>query len=191
MEYEIKFRLKDKESVLNRLKKLKAEDLGEEKEIDIFMSLNAGSVRIRKLKDRGIVTMKRSVFTKERAKVKEELQTGIADPGALIEILKRLSFRETKRIEKIRHTFRIEENVYALLDRLPFIGNFLEIEADSSEKLKKTARILGFDLNTASTASYSDIFLYHCVKRAGANKDEGRTMMPTFECEENFNKGAR
>jgi len=189
MEYEIKFKIKSKAGILKKLKQLErkriAKDLGREKETDIYMRLNEKVVRIRRIGTKGLITTKEIVPTRERAKVRKETQTEVADVDALIDIFKGIGFKEFRRIEKIRHTFKLSQG-FILVDRLPFMGYYVEIEADSFKKLTGLAKRLGFDYNTGSANSYLNMFVGYIIKNAVKFKSSKTDIMPLFAREKEF-----
>ncbi|MFH1593377.1 MAG: class IV adenylate cyclase [Candidatus Omnitrophota bacterium] len=194
LEYEIKFKIQNKEGILAKLKKLEeekvAKDLGKEKETDIYMRFNDKVVRIRKTGRGGLITTKEIIPTKERAKVRKETQTEVADAGALIDIFKGIGFKELKRIEKIRHTFRFNQGS-VLVDRLPFMGYYVEIEAGSFKKMTGLAKKLGFDHNAGLTNSYLNMFVGYIIKNAGKFKDSKTDILPLFAKEREFKNKQR
>lgn len=190
MEYEIKFKINRKKDIVDKLKQLKAKDLGKKKEIDAFFSLGRQAVRIRKTGKEGLITLKRLVPTKQRAKVRKETQTKVEDAGQLIEIFKMLGFRQVKKIEKIRHTFKVNQGLI-LIDKLPFMGYFLEIEASSFEKVKRVAKIVGLDYNRGITSSYLNLFFKFIIKNTKKFKDAKTEIIPLFIKEKEFKKTKR
>lgn len=187
MEYEVKFKIDKSGPIIAKLKKIRAEDLGRRKEIDIYMQSGEKAVRLRKLGCRGMLTLKSLVCKKTRAKVRKETEVNFDNADTLIEIFKRLGFSEIKRKEKIRHTFRLGKAL-VLLDRLPFMGYFVELEGSSEKGIKTTAEILGFDYKKASGASYEDLFLAYYIKHAKKFKDIKIKIIPTFGSEREFKK---
>ncbi|MCX5751844.1 MAG: class IV adenylate cyclase [Candidatus Saganbacteria bacterium] len=185
MEYEIKFKIEDKKGILRGLKALNAEDLGEETQTDIYLDLNGNGVRVRKVGKKGLITIKRIVEREIRAKVREEIETEVADVDSLIEIFKELGFIEAKRKEKIRHTFKLG-NVFVLIDRLPFMGYFIELEATSETGLKRTSKKLAFDYTQGIGNSYDNLFFAYYIKNAKLFQDTKVKIVPVFKNEREF-----
>ena len=165
LEYEAKVKIKNKRAVVLKLKKLKAKDLGLKKEVDIYLAQGVKGVRVRKLGKDGIITFKSLVQSRVKAKVRDEIQAQVSGIDSLIDIFKHLGFTEQKRKEKIRHTFKLAD-AFVLVDRIPFLGCFIEIEGKSGPVLKKTALRLGLDYKQASFASYEDLFFAYYIKNA-------------------------
>jgi predicted adenylyl cyclase CyaB len=185
MEYELKFRIKDKRAILLKLRNLNAEDLGRRVEVDISIGTADKGLRLRKFGRDGLITYKRSVAKNIRAKVREELQSEVSDIDSLIEIFRILGFPEVKRKEKIRHTFKLGD-AFIMVDRLPFMGYFIEIEAKSGAALKRVAGKLGFDPAVGSCDSYDNMFLDYYIVNAVKFKDFKAIVLPTFESEKKF-----
>jgi predicted adenylyl cyclase CyaB len=185
MEYELKFKIKDKKDILLKLKRLRAKDLGRRTEIDIYIGTADKGLRLRKFGRDGLITYKRIVAKNIRAKVREELETQVSDIDNLIEIFKMLGFPEVTRKEKIRHTFKLRD-AFIMIDRLPFMGHFVEIEASSGAALNRAVGKLGFDPARGSCDSYENIFLDYYIVNAVKFKDSKSIILPTFESEKKF-----
>lgn len=185
MEYELKFKIKDKKEISVKLIRLGAKDLGKRKEIDIYIGSADRSLRLRKYGRKGILTYKRLVNVNIRAKVREEIQTEVSDIDNLIEMFNMMGFPERKRKEKIRHIFKLG-NALVMIDRLPFMGYFVEIEAKSGSALKKAAQKLGFDPAKGSCESYDNIFLNYYILNAAKFKGSKSIILPTFKSEKEF-----
>lgn len=191
MECEVKFKIENKKDVLRKLKAVKAVDLGEAQETDIYLGLGQKGVRIRRINkgQEGLLTVKKLVDQESRAKIREELEVKVSNIDTLIEIFSGLGFVETKRKEKIRHTFKLGK-VLVLLDRLPFIGYFVELEAASEVALKKAAGRLGFDYNQANSSSYDNLFLAYYIKNAKKFSTAKAKIIPLFANEREYLKEA-
>lgn len=189
MECEVKFKIEDKKEILKKLQSLGAQDLGKNLESDTYYGLGEKSVRIRKInKDKeGFITVKKLVETDSRAKIKEEIETKVSDIEKAVKILEELGFSAVKRKEKIRHTFKLG-NVFVLIDKLPFMGYFVELEAASEKDIKNLTKKLGFDYNQASGESYDNIFFKYYIKNARRFKDTKVNIIPVFESEKQFLK---
>lgn len=185
MEYELKFKIKNKKEIFSKLARLGAKDLGKRKELDIYIGSADNGLRLRKYGRKGLLTYKRLVETKIRAKVREETQTEVSDIDNLIEIFRIIGFPERKRKEKIRHTFKLG-SVFVMVDRLPFMGYFIELESVSGRALKRAALRLGFDPAKGSCDSYDNIFLNYYIVNAAKFKDSKSTILPTFKSERKF-----
>lgn len=88
----------------------------------------------------------------ERLEVEVEIDS--ADDGR--RFLEALGYRVVAAYEKYREVFRLGAEL-VMLDDLPF-GHFVEIEADSLERLQAAAEALGLDWDRRITASYVALF---------------------------------
>ena len=187
MEYEVKFKIEDKKLILNRLRELGAKDLGEKEEINIVLNSGGKAVRVKKTGKEGIITLKEIVRKNIRAKVRKETETVVSDADIMIEIFKQLGFSELKRTEKKRHTFKLD-NTLILIDRLPFMGYFIELEASSERDLKRTSKKLDLDYNMAIGESYDNLFLTYYIRNAKKFEDSKVKILPLFKSEIKFNR---
>lgn len=94
-------------------------------------------------------------------KVRQELETGVADMAVLETVLGHLGFHPALRYEKVRETWRLG-SVLVCLDLLPF-GRFLEIEGPA-EAIAQTADSLDLSMGQALTATYHDLFQAHLAR---------------------------
>lgn len=90
-------------------------------------------------------------------KSREELETGIADPGIMARILGRLGYRQIARYEKVREEWRKpgESDLAIDLDILPF-GAFLEIEAGPAA-MESMEAALHLDKSEIGLKTYHEI----------------------------------
>jgi adenylate cyclase, class 2 len=116
----------------------------------------SGSVlRLRTTPAGGWLTLKGPRVIEGGVKSREELESAVADPGALAAILERLGYRPLFRYQKHRESWshrgqRVE------VDETP-IGAFLEIEGDA-EGIHEVARELGFSPRDYVAESYVELF---------------------------------
>jgi len=113
-------------------------------------------LRLRRVGDRAILTYK-GPAQRTRHKSREEIETDISDPAALVLVLDRLGYQPGFRYEKYRTMFRrADETGVVTLDETP-IGTFLELEGPA-EWVDRTAAQLGYSVADYLTVSYA--FLY-------------------------------
>jgi adenylate cyclase class 2 len=113
-------------------------------------------LRLRRVGDRAILTYK-GPAQRTRHKSREEIETDISDPAALVLVLDRLGYQPGFRYEKYRTMFRrADETGVVTLDETP-IGLFLELEGPT-EWVDRTAAQLGYSPADYLTVSYA--FLY-------------------------------
>lgn len=92
-----------------------------------------------------------------RHKSREELETRVADPLVIDEILRRLGLQVVFRYEKYRTEYSTGQGTgVATLDETP-IGVFFEIEGNPAW-IDRTTKRLGFNLSDYITASYGRLY---------------------------------
>jgi len=101
-------------------------------------------------------------------KLREELETVVADGQALIAILQALGLGVSFRYEKYREEFALEQVVIAI-DETP-VGVFVEIEGDEA-RIAATAVALGRGPEDYISDSYRTLFLTYCEQHVGAGRD--------------------
>jgi adenylate cyclase class 2 len=95
-------------------------------------------------------------------KVREELETLIADGSVLLRILEELGFRVWFRYQKYREEFALEDVIIAV-DETP-LGTFIEIEG-GERGIAGTAEALGRGPNDYLLDSYRGLFVRDCEQR--------------------------
>lgn len=95
-------------------------------------------------------------------KTREEIETKVADAGALRQLLDRLGYRVVFRYEKYRAEYAAESGV-AVVDETP-IGVFIELEGDPFWIDATTVR-LGYQPSDYVTASYGSLYFSWCAER--------------------------
>ncbi|RMF84524.1 MAG: CYTH domain-containing protein [Planctomycetota bacterium] len=93
-------------------------------------------------------------------KVREEIETGVGDAAALLRILERLGLREKIRYEKRRETWR-RDDAEVVIDELPRLGGFVEIEAASRESVRALRSELGLDDADIEPRGYVELTARH------------------------------
>jgi len=94
-------------------------------------------------------------------KVREELETRLWEPRALVSVLARLGFEPVFHYEKYRTEYRTTSRAgTAMLDETP-VGVYLELEG-SARWIDRTARQLGFTQEDYITLSYGQLYLDWC-----------------------------
>lgn len=111
---------------------------GNRRQVDIFMSHPARdfgvtdeALRIRMEDGAGSLTYKGPKMDKD-TKTREELKMDVRDVDALLLILRRLGFRESGRVEKMRTTYSIQ-GVTVCLDSVSNLGDFVESEYEGTD----------------------------------------------------------
>jgi adenylate cyclase class 2 len=118
-------------------------------------------LRIRTAGNRSILTVKSPVESDTRHKVREEIETEVADSGASIRLFERLGFRTIWRYQKYRSTFTLP-GIEATVDETP-IGCFVELEGDP-QAIDRAAAGLGFSVERYVTATYRELAEEHAAR---------------------------
>lgn len=119
------------------------------------LSGSGRTVRLRRAAGRTILTYKGPVRFEGGAKVREEREVDVSDPGEAAAILAGLGLQPRFRYDKRREEWDCEGCVVAL-DTTP-IGTFVEIEGDPPAIRKLMVR-LGLDLTEAIPYSYAELY---------------------------------
>src|SRR5262245_24598198 len=112
-------------------------------------------LRLRRTPGEAVVTFKGPGETRPGVKIREEIETGVADADAAAHVLERLGFRRVFRYQKYREVYRWREQEI-VVDETP-IGTFLEIEGDV-EGIRAAAAALGRAPSDFITDSYVGLF---------------------------------
>jgi adenylate cyclase, class 2 len=133
---------------------------------------NSCLLRLREFNAKCWVTFKGPTENSAHFKVREELETEVADKSTLYKILGRLGLRRAFRYQKYRSIFEPEAaqglgRVTLVLDETP-IGNYLEIEGSPNE-INTIAARLGYSHQDFIRESYADLYakLYPSAKSPG------------------------
>ena len=133
IEIEKKYRLtaKQREQVLKDLEELGAKFVREDFETNLIygggiLEEQKSVLRIRKTREKSLLTYKRSIQNSSEIKQHIEHETEISDAEAVEQIIKNLGFQLGLVYEKRRQTWLLQ-NVEIVLDELPF-GLYMEIE---------------------------------------------------------------
>jgi adenylate cyclase class 2 len=118
-------------------------------------------LRLREFNGKCWVTFKEPSQNSTYFKVREELETEVAEKTTLYKILGRLGLRTAFRYQKYRSIFEPEaaqrlRKVTLVLDETP-IGNYLEIEG-SPKEIKTIAGRLGYSKHDFIKESYADLY---------------------------------
>lgn len=87
-------------------------------------------------------------------KLREEIETAVADPGAMAGLLRAIGLTETIVFEKRRETWRLGECMVDL-DELPKLGRFVEIEGPSEAAIHDAIARLGLTGATEIRENYA------------------------------------
>ncbi len=128
-----------------------------------------GALRLRTVGGKSLLTFKRTPRASGKYKVREEIETLVADPEPLRRIFQRLGLREVFAYQKHRVTYAPPgrasnaKRACLLYDETP-AGNFLELEGPA-RWIDETARRLGYDSEAYITESYPSLYLRERKRR--------------------------
>ena len=158
-EIELKFKIENPGLIRKKLRNLKAKFIGKAFEKTIkFDTKNDGLKKQGKfLRVRtgfeNVITFKKKINKFDKNfKEREEIELEISDPEKMEKILENLGFTKKWLMEKYREKW-ILGNVEVVIDKLPKMGYFIEIEG-SKRAIQKTAKILELDLKEGITKTY-------------------------------------
>jgi predicted adenylyl cyclase CyaB len=158
-EVELKFKIENPGLIRKKLKEARAKFIGKAFERTIkFDTKNDDLEKQEKfLRVRtgfeNVITFKKKINKVDKNfKEREEIELEISDPVKMEKILENLGFTKKWVMEKYREKW-ILGNAEVVIDKLPKMGNFIEIEG-SKKAIQKTAKILGLDLKKGITRTY-------------------------------------
>lgn len=96
-------------------------------------------------------------------KVREEIETRVADAEAMRQVLARLGYEVVFRYEKYRAEYEMEGGL-AVVDETP-VGNYIELEGEG-EWIDRCAAAMGYAAGDYITQSYATLYVEWC-KREG------------------------
>jgi adenylate cyclase, class 2 len=126
-----------------------------------MLSARSQVLRVRIEGEHSYVTFK-SPAEHPTLKLREELETGVADGECLVAILERSGFRTWFRYQKYREEFALGDSVVAV-DETP-VGTFIEIEG-SDRGIAAAALALGRGPGDYILDSYRSLFVRFCQER--------------------------
>lgn len=160
LEIEVKFRIGETEPYEERLTKLGAKLIESGLERNIKFRGNGIEkrkelLRLRTYGGKCLITHKRKPKkAPKHLKVREETEILVDSCENAMKILEYLGYEKSWIYEKKRQVW-VLDGVEVLIDELPLIGNFIEIEG-SEEEIISTAKKLGFSMKDASTTNYGE-----------------------------------
>jgi len=163
LEIEVKFKITSEKAIVKALKALGARFKGRAEEKDVYYrppvgSRGASAVRLRSAGKKSTFTVKKvpKGALSRNFKIRDEFETDIENKKAFQEILKILKFNPAFRKEKCRLLYEWNR-LKISVDKLPFIGVYLEIEGDR-KRIRKAAKMLGLEMKNAITSTYMELF---------------------------------
>ena len=169
-EIEIKFALRDRAALVQKLHDLGAQRLYPETFEDNIVLDRRGELRtkgallrVRKFGRYALITFKGPLAFEGNVKTRDEVQTGVESFELAIQLLSALDYKPVFRYQKYREVWRIRE-VEVVLDRTP-IGEYFEIEGPM-DVIRTVADQLGMSMDQGLRQSYADLYRQHRRTRA-------------------------
>ena len=179
-EIEIKFPLRDRAAIVQKLREIGAERLYAETFEDNIVLDRRGELRtrgallrVRKFGKYAIATFKGPMSIEGGIKSREEVQTGVESFELAIQLFDSLGFKPVFRYQKFREVWRVRE-AEVVIDRTP-IGDYFEIEG-SMDTIRTIAADLGMNMDQAIRHTYAD--LYRQARRTRADLPEHMVFPP-------------
>ncbi|MHC4871215.1 MAG: class IV adenylate cyclase [Planctomycetota bacterium] len=119
--------------------------------------------------DKNIITFK-GPYKESAFKKREELECSVDSIENIKKIFERLGYRQVWYYEKYRHKFKLD-SAEIVLDKVPELGNFIEIEADSEAAVRKLLEKLGLKEDCHINKSYLQIFAEKCSSEGRELRD--------------------
>ncbi len=127
-------------------------------------------LRLRSWKDNTLTYKGPRSGAKGGVKARDEIEVSVGDLAAMEAVLETLGFRRTWIYEKLTEKFALGDVVVSL-DTLPFIGDWVEIEAGSDGAITDVAERLGLSIEAATSATYAEIFARYLGERGERFRD--------------------
>jgi adenylate cyclase class 2 len=131
---------------------------------DQTLRKSGSALRVRFANGSGTVTFKAPSQPDLTYKVREEIESPISDPDAMIEIFRRMGYEKAFRYQKYRTILRLDledgRSLAAMFDETP-LGNFLELEG-GREEITAVAEELGFSTTDYITKGYVTLQYEFC-----------------------------
>lgn len=179
-EIEVKFALRDRYQITQRLRSAGAQRLYEETFEDNMVLDRRGELRtkgallrVRKFGKYVLATFKGPMSIEGGIKTREEVQTGMESFELAIQLFDSLGYKPVFRYQKFREVWRLKD-VEVVLDRTP-IGEYFEIEG-TADTIRATVELLELNMDDAIRMSYAD--LYRQQRRTRADLPEYMVFSP-------------
>lgn len=176
-EIELKARVADLAAVREKLVSLGAASSGSAFEHNEVFDTPQGHLRgadslLRLRRDgRNVLTYKGPRESKDSpVKNRVEIETQVSDYAAAAAIIEALGYVRVWTYEKRRETWRLG-GVEVVLDTLPEIGTYIEIEGSSEDECLDALARLGVDRAAVTPRTYAELFREHIRQTGGKPGD--------------------
>ena len=103
-------------------------------------------------------------------KTREELEAAVSDGDEMAAIFRKLGFEQVLAFEKRRETFDLD-GCEVVLDELPYLGTYVEIEGADDAAVDAVREKLGLDAAPLISASYVSMLADHLRERGGQTRE--------------------
>jgi predicted adenylyl cyclase CyaB len=169
-EIELKFKIENPGLIRRKLKEVRARFIGKAFERTIkFDTKNKDLEKQEKFLRirtgfKNEITFKKKINKVDKDfKEREEIEIEISNPKEMEMILAELGFTKKWIMEKYREKYELG-SAEIVIDKLPKMGNFIEIEG-SKKAIEKAAKLLGLRLADGITATYWGLWRNYCKKK--------------------------
>lgn len=181
VEIEAKMSLVDPQLLRDKLAQLDANDLGEALEVNTFFDTPEGALRsadqglrVRVCprpsgKPKATITHK-GPRAHGRLKSRPEIEIEVSDARSAARLLTALGFRKTLTFEKRRHTYELGD-CEVVIDELPYLGCFVEIEGPTDEAVLALRRQLHLEDLPLIRASYIALMQAYLAEHQIASRE--------------------
>ncbi|HEV8601092.1 MAG TPA: class IV adenylate cyclase [Patescibacteria group bacterium] len=167
-EIEIKIKLADSANLIKKVESLGGKKRPENFEHDTMYDDGKGFfdnervLRLRKATNGNLLTYKEKDIGDHHDNLlkRTEIQTKVDDCSQMDAILRKLGFIPYRIKEKISTEYELDGFILDF-HKIPFLGDFLEIEADE-DKLPAILAKIGFSLNDGINKNYTKLFFEFC-----------------------------
>lgn len=119
-----------------------------------------GVLRLRTIEDRSFVTRKEKVVFDDDAKEMHEIEFDVDNPEEFREFMNSIGAEKVREGSKHRIKW-VKDDVEFVIDKIPEIPCFLEVEAPDREKMKKAFQELGFSMEETVNWGAKEIFEHY------------------------------
>lgn len=172
-EIELRAKIVDPDAVRAKLKHIGAKMLSRHKQLDYLLDWRDERfkrtdtlLRLRFEDDRTITTFK----SPRTGASRDEFETDVTDYKELLNIFAAIGIGVRFKLEKERETW-ILGSAHIVIDRLPELGWWCEIEVSSESDIAKISRQIGIEPNELTDVPYGRIIEEHLAKTRRVTKE--------------------
>ena len=178
-EIEVKILEVNREEIEKKLVKLHTKKIFEGKIQTLFLDFKDSEIakqknllRLRKNPQKTELTYKKVKRT-QTFKIAEEYTVEVLDPDTLLKILENLGLTVTSTMDKYRLSYKLDNTQFDLdkyTGEYAFIPEFLEIEAESIDKIHQYAKLLGFKAENCLSWSTKELIEHYFERKEKTEK---------------------